>query len=40
VQISELPLTPARLMAMIRAAGLRDHPVPSERQVPSERPVR
>ena len=33
VRISELPLTPARLMAMIRAAGPRDHPVPSERPV-------
>jgi carbon-monoxide dehydrogenase large subunit len=40
VRISELPLTPARLMAMIRAAGPRDHPGPSERQVPSERTVR
>ena len=37
VRISELPLTPARLTAMIRAAGLRDHPVPLERQVASER---
>ena len=33
VRISELPLTPARLVAMIRAAGLRDHSVPSERPV-------
>ena len=31
VRISELPLTPARLVAMIRAAGLRDHPAPSKR---------
>lgn len=33
VRISELPLTPVRLAALIRAAGLRDHPGPSERPV-------
>lgn len=40
VRISELPLTPARLTAMIRAAGLRDHPAAAERPALAERPVR
>lgn len=30
VQLSELPVTPPRLVAMIRAAGVRDHPAESE----------